>query len=30
MVIATVPLVSELMILRTPFYGNYEDNDELY
>lgn len=30
MIITMVPITAELIMLKTPFYGNYEDNDELY
>jgi hypothetical protein len=30
MVITMVPVTAELIMLKTPFYGNYEDTDELY
>jgi len=25
-----VPITAELILLKSPFYGNFEDNDELY
>lgn len=28
--VTVVPLTAELIMLKTPFYGNYEDTDELY
>jgi hypothetical protein len=30
MIITMVPVAAELIMLKTPFYGHYEDNDELY
>ena len=28
--ITMVPIVSELIMLKTPYYGHYEDNQSLY
>lgn len=30
LIITLVPISAELLMLKTPFYGNYEDSDELY
>jgi hypothetical protein len=28
--VTIVPVTAELMMLKTPYYGNFEDTDELY
>lgn len=30
LVVTMVPVFAEMMMLKSAYYGNYEDNDELY
>ena len=30
MLITVVPVAAELIMLKSPYYGNYEDSDDLY